>query len=1168
MTPRRILLITVAALVVIALIILSAIIAMLGSPRGTQWSLQLTQNYLPQLTFENTRGDWLHGLHIDTLQWRDDTIDLRISDLTLQLRWQSLLHSEINLSIFHASELRIEPKGESNNDPVKLPPLLLPITLSAPQFALQQLQIVNRDSSVVLDKISAGIRWSGTTLNARDLRFGWNQLQLHSSGELGFRGDYPLQLKGELTLPQWPTPIALTTGGDLRHLLIHATTPQPYALSSEIKLATLDPHLPLEINAVLTQPIVQPLPSGDIKFNTAKLNARGDLTRIDAALETAIEEPHYSVTQLTATAQWQPDQLQTAMRWSLNGGNLQLNCDATLNEPLHALCNGAATTIALTPWLTDQRGDVSSTIKLEGSWSAPQWSLALQLPDIRGKIGSDIISGQLDLGSADGAQWLLKKMELASGPNKVSAAGKFGTQNQLQLDLTAGNLGRIQPSLGGKLTANLLVTGDLPQPNLQGKWLGTQLHYNDTTLARSSGDITLQRLGIDASTANINLQDVVIAAQKPIDLTVAISGKREQQQLTLNAHQSAHRLQLQCNTRTAKNFLDWQIDCPDLSGSVHMRSIDENWRNTAAVNAHLQLESTVATATTPAHTDVADADIKPLCLRATDTELCLDKPLRYDHGKLQPLSAHGNALPLRWLSVWFPEELKLQNDARASLRVQLESVTPLRANANVTIATTKWEWATQTGNQTAEINAVTIDAKLDEQRAAMSASAQSPTLGSVNVQLNVLDPRNTRALDGHVALDKIQIAGFAWLVQGLDALSGEINGDIRIAGNASAPQLHGQLLLQNGAASWAPLGAPFHDIHADLTFDNNSAKLGGWFVLGQGGGDIDGNINWEGTGENWRAQLALVAGGLSAMPLPNSTVVFSPHIDLTAQPREIHVKGFVDIASAEITLKQLPPDTVDVSQDQQIVGQLPDTDATKLWAELALNLGDQFHFAGFGADVNLSGRLQITKAPGDALQMNGEVRVPRGRYRAYGQRLSIRKGSFIFYGPPDNPDLNLEAVREMPIGVTDVVGLRVIGSLKTPEALLFSEPSLADSDIAYYLLTGRKPTTNTGTTTNQYSASGALLSLGLAGSEGTAGKLAGKFGISDLQLGTSEDSSGNTEAEISGQLGQDLSVRYGRGIGQQSNSISFQYRLTPRLMIETISGIEDALDLLYSFEIK
>jgi autotransporter translocation and assembly factor TamB len=39
-------------------------------------------------------------------------------------------------------------------------------------------------------------------------------------------------------------------------------------------------------------------------------------------------------------------------------------------------------------------------------------------------------------------------------------------------------------------------------------------------------------------------------------------------------------------------------------------------------------------------------------------------------------------------------------------------------------------------------------------------------------------------------------------------------------------------------------------------------------------------------------------------------------------------------------------------------------------------------------------------------------------------------------------------------------------------------------------------------------------------------------------------------------------------LGEASNSITFQYKLTPQLMIETISGIENALDLLYSFSVK
>jgi len=578
------------------------------------------------------------------------------------------------------------------------------------------------------------------------------------------------------------------------------------------------------------------------------------------------------------------------------------------------------------------------------------------------------------------------------------------------------------------------------------------------------------------------------------------------------------------------------------------------WRNSSALRGTAKpVEKTV--------------DLAPFCLRSADAELCLDQTLRVDRGKLQAVAAHAAGIPLRWAGPHLPDAVELLDDPRAAAQVQLRSLTPLDAHASVSVPATRWRWRTATARQITDVNALHIDATANAQQALLRASLQAPRIGSVDARLAVADPLATRALDGRVEIEQLQLAGLAWAFSGLDAISGEINGAIDIGGTTAAPQLRGQLLLKNGSALWAPLGAPFRTVHADLSFSNDSAQLGGWFALGEGGGDIDGDITWNGSDNAWKLRLGLVAGGVSAMPLPNSTVVFSPHTELLAEPGKIRIDGYVDIASADIRLKELPPQTIDVSQDQEIVGENIEDDAWKIWMQLGVNLGDQFHLSGFGADVDLNGRLQLSLNPGDNLHLNGEVKVPRGRYRAYGQRLTVRKGSVIFYGPPDNPDLNLEAVRDMPPGVTDVVGMRVIGSLKTPEAILFSEPSMPDSDIAYYLLTGRKPAANA-TGAGGFTASGALLSLGLAGSEDKAGQLARKFGISDLQLGTSEGKNGESEAEVSGQLGEDLYVRYGRGLGQKSNSISFQYRLTPRLMIETISGIDDALDLLYSFEIE
>ncbi len=1144
-------------LIILALIFSAAFAVtyfVLNTERGTQWALQTTHHFLPALSFTRIEGSLLHGVRIARIQWRDADVEVTLDRIQLQLRFTDLLHGAIYLPTLHTATLRIAPQGPGSDAAIKLPRLFLPFTLSTPDLAVQRLDIIDSGSTFTLHDLRSAVRWRATTLKLTQTQLHWNDIALSANGDIGLRNDYPLSLRGKLSLPQWPDTITVNSKGNLRRLELQARSEKPSALTAQIKLATLDKHLPLQIHAELLEPFAQTLRSEHININKATLDADGDLEQIESKLTLAASDSRYGDTHLEATANWHDEQLHIDAQWRPATGDLQLHCDSALQKPIGITCNGNAMALPLTPWLAGETAAITSAITLEAKWLDPQWRLALALPSISGKYNDDAFAGTLDLRTDDGALWQLKQLALTIGPNTITANGEFGSRYRLRANITATNLAHIDAQLGGNVSGSIALDGD-SAPTLAARLRGSQLHWRDVHAATGAIDLTLAQLGKTHSHARIDIQQLARGDSSAADLTLDISGAEQQQRWTLNAALSKNSATLHCRSQADTKWRDWQFACGDFSGKIHAnRRAEFTWRNTAALRGSAQF--------TQKHFELA-----PFCLRGDDIELCLDQTLRFAGNKLQPLAAHASGLPLRWARAWFPDTVELLDDARASAQLQLRSFAPLDAHASMRIPTTHWRWRTYKTIETAEIDAIHVEANANGQRAQIVTGAQSPSIGRIDAQLAINDPRGKRELDGHVAIAQLQLSGIAWAFEGLDNIGGEINGAIDITGTAKTPRLHGQLLLKDGSALWAPLGAPFRTVHADLNFDNNSAKLGGWFALGAGGGDIDGTLHWDDTEKNWQLQLGLIAGGLSAMPLPDSNIVFSPHIQLNAVPQEVRIDGYVDIASAEIRLKELPPETTDVSQDQEIVGQHIDANAWKMWAKLGLNLGDQFHLAGFGADVNLSGRLQLDKVPGDNMHLYGEVKVPRGRYRAYGQRLTVRKGSVIFYGPLDNPDLNLEAVRDMPPGVTDVVGLRVIGSLKTPEATLFSEPAMPDSDIAYYLLSGHKPVTGA-TGTNSYSASGALLSLGLAGSENKAGQLAEKFGITDLQLGTGQDTSGNSEAEVSGQLGKDLYVRYGRGLGQQSNSISFQYRLTPKLMIETISGIEDALDLLYSFEVK
>jgi translocation and assembly module TamB len=53
--------------------------------------------------------------------------------------------------------------------------------------------------------------------------------------------------------------------------------------------------------------------------------------------------------------------------------------------------------------------------------------------------------------------------------------------------------------------------------------------------------------------------------------------------------------------------------------------------------------------------------------------------------------------------------------------------------------------------------------------------------------------------------------------------------------------------------------------------------------------------------------------------------------------------------------------------------------------------------------------------------------------------------------------------------------------------------------------------------------------------------------------------------QLSGYLTPDLYLRYGVSTFEKVNTFRLRYRLTPRFFVEAVSGVENAVDFLYSF---
>ena len=93
-----------------------------------------------------------------------------------------------------------------------------------------------------------------------------------------------------------------------------------------------------------------------------------------------------------------------------------------------------------------------------------------------------------------------------------------------------------------------------------------------------------------------------------------------------------------------------------------------------------------------------------------------------------------------------------------------------------------------------------------------------------------------------------------------------------------------------------------------------------------------------------------------------------------------------------------------------------------------IHVGDNVRLDALWSEGRLNGDLKMVQDQ-QGLGLNGQINIPEGRFHAYGQDLIVRKGELLFSGPPDQPLLNIEAIRNPESTENDVIaGVRVTGT--------------------------------------------------------------------------------------------------------------------------------------------
>jgi translocation and assembly module TamB len=233
------------------------------------------------------------------------------------------------------------------------------------------------------------------------------------------------------------------------------------------------------------------------------------------------------------------------------------------------------------------------------------------------------------------------------------------------------------------------------------------------------------------------------------------------------------------------------------------------------------------------------------------------------------------------------------------------------------------------------------------------------------------------------------------------------------------------------------------------------------------------------------------------------------------------------------------------------------TPSQKVQVAVDIDLGSDFHLRGAGVDTRLRGTLAVSGESVTQPRIVGTITAAGGEYRAYGQHLEIERGLIRFTGSPENPSLDVLAIRP---NITQRVGVQVSGTALNPFVQLYSEPDMPDAEKLAWLVTGRAaPATGAESALVQQAALALLASRSGGGGTG----IAQKIGLDELSF--SRQGAEGPSVTLGKRFGQHVYAAYERGLSGAMGTLYIFYDISRKLTVRAQAGERQAVDLIYTF---
>ncbi len=977
------------------------------------------------------------------------------------------------------------------------------------------------------------------------------------------QGENVARIKGVLA-EQWQANAALELG-DLQTL--HPLFSGTALGEAKISGAPTDPDFTYALNAAnmqlptVTLPALPNstartirLPAADWQFN-GRATLRG----------TQLHDAHILNSDFSVGAQGTID-WQNALRWDINSklGNFPLH---TLLPELGGRVGGSfAARGNLINKPDSKAGNTLETLAIKTALTGSLDELPLQ-------INADM--------NYTPARTEVRELKLLHGNNHLILSGLLAPDRiALDIDADAPELATSFREFSGSTRVQARVSGPRDAPDADITIEGQSLHWQKTG----------QTLGIGVLSANMHLDEGARADSTLLltanDLRIGDNKLMLQSMQSLRFEISGtladHRLAFTTELIAGENPVSAQLviagsfNEPDEKSAANPTLLSTPWQGRLRDGSITANDWRFASAGEPAlafHRQILTVGAH--CWRDQGARICLTAPAVL--GQSGNIVGEAFHLPIaNLLNRFLPADTVLtgrvggnfsanwHNGELDNFALDWRNADPLQlALANDTL--------TDARRDIGRIEQLVATARIDHDGMRFAVDMDGADTGKIDAALNVAAATDNGALDGHLHISNLRVGlleAFSWQLQDI---GGTLDATLAITGHTNHPLFTGNIGINQVHFSLTRLPISVLDLNIDGRINGNQLYFSGDFRTPESGepARMEGNMDLGST--PWHGKATLESNNLVIALLPQYHFTTAPRLQLDIQPEQLRLTGTVRVPSGHIKLKSLPMQSVRRSPDVVIIGDNNARDEKGFtfhqFTDIKLALGNDIHFDAFGGTGLVGGDLRVRSRPGLPLLVNGELHVTEGKYSALGQSLTLKQADVIFNGPADQPLIDALAVREINDPVVREVGLRLSGSLRAPETVLWSMPELPPQEVVSWLVTGQS--ISAGPVNLRGEAAQAAFSAGLAQGSVLLSQAGQHIGLEGLQLSatnTATTKGEQTDVQVGTHLNKSVYVGYNRRVFTGEESVLLRLQLSRRLMLEALSGLKSALDIFYTFE--